>query len=336
MKHEQFFNDFLADHVNLNQSRLDTLKSRVETITNLLKDRLNGYRKYSEQGSYAHKTIIKPVQDNDEFDADILVFIRDAEFDPDNFHTDYVDTVYKVFRDNDTYKDKVKRNTRCVTVEYANDFHLDVVPCVEHNGTHYICNRRDKKYEKTDGDGYKNWLIDKNKTVGGNNFRKTTRLLKFLRHHKDNFSVKSILLTTMLGREVNDNDQNSNNFSDLPTALKTLSNRLNDFLQDHITMPTIENPVMPGESFNRHWDDAKYKNFRNKFDSYNTKINEAFEEKEHNESVRKWRKLFGDDFGRLIKDSSKSSSNIIVGSSIPTVTATKPYAGFDGIFTRRI
>ncbi len=306
MKHESYFHDFLSDQVNLNETRLDTLRDRVGTITKLLKDKLNGYRKCSEQGSYAHKTIIKPVKDDDEFDADILVFIRDDGFDPDSFKTDYVDTVHNVFKDNQTYDGKVEKNTRCVTIDYVGDFHLDIVPCVEHNDTHYICNGRDEKYEATDGDEYKNWLIDKNQIIGENNFRKTTRLLKFLRDHKDNFSVKSILLTTMLGNQVKTSDENSENFDGMPTTMKTLSNRLNDFLQAHQTMPTIENPVMSTENFNRHWDQNKYSNFREKFNVYTTKINLACEEEDHNESVKKWRELFGDKFGK-VKDSSKSA-----------------------------
>ncbi len=323
MKHEQYFNDFLADQVNLNQSRLDTLESRVKTISGLLKDKLDGYRKYSSQGSYAHQTIIKPVQDNDEFDADILVFIRDNDFDPDNFVTNYVDSIYDVFMNNNNYKDKVTRNTRCVTINYAGDFHLDVVPCVEYEGTQYICNRQEKKYEKTDGDGYKSWLIGKNRIVGGNYFRKSTRLLKFLRDHKDNFSVKSILLTTMLGNEIDDNDQDNSDFSNLPTTLKTLSNGLNDYLQDQVDIPTIENPALPEEDFNRHWDDKKYANFRDKFDIYTKRINEAFDEKNHDESIKKWRKIFGDKFGKLRSNGSNAASSVAIP---PTVSATKPYA----------
>ena len=327
MRHERYFNDFLADHVNLNESRLEILEKRVKTITDLLKNKLDGYRKYSPQGSYAHQTIIKPVQDNDEFDADILVFIRDGDFDPDNFVTNYVDSIYNVFKDNNNYKDMVTRNTRCVTINYAGNFHLDVVPCVEYDDTHYICNRQDKKYEKTDGDGYKSWLIEKNKIVGSNYFRKSTRLLKFLRDHKDNFSVKSILLTTMLGNEVDDNGLDDSDFSDLPTTLKTLSNRLNYFLRAHPTVPTIENPMLPEENFNRHWDNKKYANFRDKFDIYNKRINEAFDDKNHDESVKKWRKLFGDNFGKLSSNGSNTSvSSVAVP---PTVSATKPYAHSD-------
>ena len=327
MKHEQHFNEFLSEHVNLNKSRLGTLKSRVETITGMLKDKLDDYRKYSEQGSYAHKTIIKPVQNNDEYDADILIFIRDGDFDPENFVIDYVDSIYDVFRNENNYKDKVTKNTRCVTINYAGDFHLDVVPCIEHEDTHYICNRKDKKYEKTDGDGYRDWLINKNKIVGGDYFRKSTRLLKFLRDHKDNFSVKSILLTTMLGNEVYNDDSDNSGFSDLPTTLKTLSNRLNDFLQGHVTMPTIKNPVMANEIFNRHWDQKRYSNFRDKFYAYTKKINDAFDERNHNESVKKWRKLFGDNFGKIIKEGTPSSMKATIGTTaMPTVGATKPYA----------
>lgn len=329
MKHEQYFNDFLSDHVNLNGFRLETLKSRVATITDLLEDKLDGYRKYSEQGSYAHKTIIKPVQDNDEFDADILVFIRDDDFDPHNFKTDYVDLIYDALRSNNNYADKVSRKTRCTTIDYAGDFHLDVVPCVEHEDTHYICNRKEKMYEETDGDGYKEWLINKNRIVGGNYFRKSTRLLKFLRDHKDNFSVKSILLTTMLGNEIYDYDSGNSDFSDFPTTLKTLTNRLNDFLQQNYIMPTVNNPVLPSENFNRHWDQKKYKNFRDKFRIYTDKINEAFNEEDHNESVKKWRKLFGDNFGKLKNESTSSGHATVGATAIPTVGATKPYASYD-------
>ena len=318
MKHERYFQDFLNKTVNLNDSRIDNLNGHVEAITNFLKGKLVGYKKYSQQGSYAHQTIIKPVRGNDEFDADVLIFIKDADFSPSSFKVDYVNRVYDTFKDNGTYKDKIKKNTRCVTIDYAGDFHLDIVPCIEYEDVCYICNGSDKRYEKTDGDGYKGWVANKNKIIEGNNFRKTIRLLKFLRDHKDNFSVKSILLTTIVGNRVNENDTA---FSDLPTTLKILSSRVNKFLQQNEKMPIVENPVLSEEDFNRHWDEKKYANFRDKFDSYNKRIDIAFDEKNHNKSVEAWRKLFGDDFGEMKNDDKKSA--------LGAVAATKPYASYD-------
>ena len=325
MKLVKYFEDFLRKNVDLNQSRLDILDSRVKTVTDLLKSKLAGYRKYSPQGSYAHKTIIKPVAENDEFDADILVFIKDEAFDPDQFQEDYVKKIHEVFKGNENYKDKVQLNTRCVTIDYAGDFHLDVVPCVEYQGEFYICNRVEKKYEQTDGDGYRKWFAEKNRITSNNLLRKVTRLLKFLRDHKSNYSIKSILLTTLLGNQVYSSDENSSAFSDLPQALKTLSNRINDFLQDNPQMPTVENPVLPGENFNRNWDEIKYRNFREKFNLYNTKINKAFEEKDHNKSVKLWREVFGEDFGKL---QGKPSSGTLAGGLTP-VYPTRPYASHE-------
>lgn len=325
MKNVNDFNKFLTDKVNLNQARFDTLDKKIEIITNLLEDKLNGYRKYSLQGSYAHKTIIKPVKSNNEFDADILVFIKDYGFSPNKF-TDYVKEIHDIFINNDNYKDIVKLNTRCVTIDYAGDFHLDIVPCVEYNGSHYICNRRDDKHEQTDGDGYKKWLVDKNQTVGGNNFIKATRLVKFLRDHKGNFSAKSILLTTLLGNQVNYSD----NYSDLPTTLKILSNRINDYLQQNPFMPIIYNPVLPLEDFNRHWNQDKYSHFRKMFDIYNTKINEACNEKNRNKDIKKWRELFGDDFGKLTNDTVAKSVGISIALS-SGIGVNKLYAGDDFI-----
>ena len=94
-------------------------------------------------------------------------------------------------------------------------------------------------------------------------------------------------------------------------------------------MPTIHNPVLSTENFNRHWDEDKYSNFRSKFDFYNTKINEAYKEAERNESVKKWRKLFGDDFGKPREQSTNSSSPGIVTAATPTIPATRPYASYD-------
>jgi len=319
MKHVNYFEDFLREKVNLNQHRLDILEQRLESITNLLKSKLLGYRKYSPQGSYAHKTIIKPVDKNNEFDVDILVLIKDNNFRSDEFQENYVRNIHSVLVDNRNYKDIVSLCTRCVTIDYAGDFHVDVVPCIEHQENFYVCNRKEKRYEQTDGDGYRRWLVEKNRITGGNLARKVTRLLKFQRDHKRNYSTKSILLTALIGNHIYDSDKGSEEFKDLPQALKTLSNRINDFLQCHPQMPIIKNPVLPEEDFNRNWDQVKYNNFRKKFELYNTKINKAFEEKNHNKSVKLWWEVFGDDFGELEQERT----------FVPPVHAQKPYASQD-------
>ena len=317
MKHTQYFIDFLGDVVNLNQTRLGRLNTSVQAVTDFLKENLDSFIRVEPQGSYGLKTIIRPVREGQEYDADIQLYMKhDADKEP----KDYINELYRCFRGNGTYSDKAHRKTRCVYLDYAGDFHLDVVPCVtKPDGSKWVCNRETNEFERTDGTGYREWFNDRTKITHGN-LKRVTRLLKFLRDHKGNFTAKSILLTTLIGMTVygeNDGD----NFKTVPDALKTVSNRINDFLQGHPIMPTIRNPVLPEEDFNRHWDQAKYRNFREKFAIYNEKINEAYDAKDHDDSVDKWRSIFGDEFGEK-----RGNNNSRRAPAVAAVTPRRPWA----------
>ncbi|MXV81900.1 nucleotidyltransferase [Candidatus Poribacteria bacterium] len=322
MKHIPYFQKFLSEEVDLNQTRLQRLVNSSSAVDTFLRANLEAYEKTERQGSYGLKTIIKPVGTR-EFDADMLLYMT---YDKDKEPKDYINDVYNCLRANDNYKDKVHRRTRCVYIDYADEFHLDLVPCITQGEEYFICNNKENEFEITDGTGYRDWFNEKTRITNGN-LKRDTRLLKFLRDHKGNFSVKSILLTTLIGNSVYTSDEGSDDFKDIPTSLKTVSNRINSFLQANVLMPEICNPVLEGESFTRHWDQDKYSHFREMFDLYNSKINEAFDATEHNASVRKWRELFGDNFGELKKDTQNNGSPPAVVTSAPVVvTPTKPYA----------
>jgi hypothetical protein len=102
-------------------------------------------------------------------------------------------------------------------------------------------------------------------------------------------------------------------FCDLPTALKSLFGRLDDYLQLHPTMVTVDNPVLPSEKFTRHWDDEKYKNFRDKVHDYREWIDDAYDEKNRDESIRKWRRVFGEEFaeGEVVEKSADATARAL-------------------------
>ena len=95
MKHTQFFNDFLNDEVNLNQSRLDRLNTSVKAISEFLSQNLSSYIEVERQGSYALRTIIKPVKDGQEYDADVLLYMK---YDRTKEPKDYISELYKCLR----------------------------------------------------------------------------------------------------------------------------------------------------------------------------------------------------------------------------------------------
>ena len=157
--------------------------------------------------------------------------------------------------------------------------------------------------------------------------RKVIRLAKYQRDIKTNFSVKSILLTTLVGERVTDADEHYRSpFVDVPTALRTLLGRLDDWLQARPQMPSVPNPVLAAEDLNRHWDQRQYANFRSMIHKYRGWIDEAYAEEDRDESLRKWRRVFGDEFGKpakaLLETAAKSQDGSgVLANLVPAVTA---------------
>ena len=293
-KNNQDFKDFLRDEVNLNQSRLDRLNKSVGAVDGYLKDNLTGYQKMERQGSYALGTLIKPVDDSDEYDADIQIVMSP---NPKWEAKDYINEVHRTLRQNDIYADKLRLKTRCVTVDYAGDFHLDVVPRVTIGGKPSVCNRTDNDFEETDGTGYRDWFNEQNRITGGN-LKRVVRLLKYLRDHKNNYTAKSILLTTLAGNTIRPSDEGTEAVSTVGDTLVTVLTRMDDYLQQHPYMPEIKNPVLPTENFNRHWDQKRYSNFRTRVNSHARTAKKAREESSSEDAIKTWQELFGKDFGK--------------------------------------
>ena len=287
------FIEFLRDEVNLSQNRLDRLETSVGAVDDYLKDSLAGYQKMEWQGSYGLGTLIKPVDDNNEYDADIQIIMnQNPKWEPQ----DFVNEVFKTLQGNKNYADKLRLKTRCVTIDYAGDFHLDVVPCVTSGGRHYICNKVDNQFEQTDGTEYRDWFNERDRITGGN-LKRVVRLLKYIRDHRNGFTAKSMLLTTLAGNTIKPSDAGTEAVSTVADTVETVLTRMNGYLQHHPNMPAIRNPVLPTETFNRHWDQRGYANFRSRVQAYAHTANKSKAEPSSERAIKLWQDLFGDTFG---------------------------------------
>lgn len=299
MKHVDLFSEFLKNTVNLNDTRVKDLEASIEAIKDAVRasdwaPHINGWMAH---GSWAHKTIIKPV-DQGEFDADLIVFV---EYVQGWSAANYINEIYNAFRANTTYKDMVNRSSHCVTISYANDKKIDVAPCVTDRTTLNqleVCNRTKDEFERTEPEQYTAWLVEKNSYSGSNSFRKVTRLIKYLRDIMESFTCSSVLLTTILGYSITSVDKDSVDFADTPTALRTIFGRVDDWLQGNLTKPAVINPFLASENFADIWTDDQYGNFRDRINTYREWIDDAYAEEDRNESIAKWRRVFGSDFAK--------------------------------------
>ena len=163
-------------------------------------------------------------------------------------------------------------------------------------GQYEVCNRNADQFEVSAPSAYTEWVKGKNGVAGGNDLKKVTRLLKYMRDIKGNFTCPSFLLTTLMGLQVYESDRNSAQFADLTTTLKTLVGRLDDWLQARPNVPVVPNPKLPQEDQAGGWDQTQYGNFRDKVNLYRGWIDDAYTETDRDESIGKWQRVFGDNF----------------------------------------
>ena len=72
-------------------------------------------------------------------------------------------------------------------------------------------------------------------------------------------------MTTLAGMAVEATD--AAELNTLPNALEAISEWIDDYLQSHPT-PSLYNPALPTEKFDRHWTQTQYDNFRKQFHRY--------------------------------------------------------------------
>ena len=293
-KNNRQFQEFLRDEVNLNQDRLRTLHRRVKDVNRYLEGSLTGYQRIDRQGSYALDTLIKPVNEEDGYDADIQVVMNP---NPNWSARDYLNVLYHTLGRNPNFAGKLKQGTRCVTIDYAGEFHLDVVPRITEAGKHFICNSATNTYEPTDGTGYQNWFSEKSRMTKVN-LKRVVRLLKYVRDRQHNYVAKSILLTTLCGNTIRPADQGTESVRTVANTLTTVLTRMDNYLQQNPRIPVVKNPAMDSEDFNRHWDQDRYTYFRERVRSHAQIAQEALATPSIEDSMRIWRRLFGREFGR--------------------------------------
>lgn len=296
MKDEKALTDFMQTEVNLNRTRYDNARERLNTLRDYLKENLAGFVGTEIQGSYATKTIIKPVEHNDAYDIDLMVYVKNDGTSPKGL----IDRVADCLSQRIFYAENSAKKSRCVTVEYANQFNIDVVPCiVGSDGRKWICNRKSNTWEITDGTNYRDWFNEQNRKSNGN-LKRAVRLLKHLRDRKNRFTVASVAITTLAGMAVESFDVTKLNT--LPNSLEAITEWIDRYLQKN-PKANLCNPTLPKEKFDRHWTQKQYQTFRERFHGYTDQIHEAIDAKDPDKSEELWQRIFGPKYRRSNRDS---------------------------------
>lgn len=300
MKLHEYFAGLLTRQVNIDRTRLADLQQHVDALAECLSGDValkRVLRGFSRQGSWAHRTIIRPQPDR-EYDADVILRMRHHRGwaqDPQQ----YLHAVHASLARNELYRPRIELKTRCVRVSYAGDCHVDLVPCLEYGFSyfdeHLIVNRTENTLEPVNPAGFARWFEGKDCVAAGN-LRKTVRLLKFVRDFHGQFDIPSVVLTVLVAGRVSRWDEFWLRYRDLPSAFTTLVDRTNTLVQGFPEPPHIGDPSCPSADFSGRLGGAEWSRFRSSFNQYAGRVSEAFDETRRNSSIALWREVFSDEF----------------------------------------
>ena len=323
MKHNEEFRQFQRDDVRLNKTRRRQLGEHMTALHNYLSNNLPGFKSTERQGSHALRTIIRPTTDDAKADADIMVMMQ---LDSADCRT-YVPKVADILKASDLYKDKILVKNRCVTVQYSepSKCEVDLVPCIEREGSFYVCPRDGTDFVETDGTGFREWFNHQNNITSGN-LKRAVRLLKYARDHREQFECPSIVLTTLAGQAILETDTGSEGVSTQADTLVTVLKRMSDNLAHMPYPPTINNPALSIETFDPHWTPGQYRQFRATIRRMARSAESALAENDRDKSIAQWQKVCGEKFGGSSSGGGTSVSNSgnSPGSGSPSRTRSVP------------
>lgn len=307
------FNTFLRDYVNLNQTRVDTLQARVSSLDTYLADNSVLADLVVDdvipQGSFAHKTIIRPYTGND-FDADVLL--------PMDEQTDWAPKKYtvelqKALESSSRYSGKTSLGKRCVTIDYADDFHIDVVPFVTRaDGLTYITHRINDEWIRQDPTALTSWIEDSARITNGHLIR-VIRLVKYLRD-RSSLNVASVVLTALLTERVH-SFAGVDDYKNVATTLVSLVEGLNDYIGPMTTVPWVDDRI--GQNLANRLTPSGFTNLQSQVKTWARKMRAALDANA-DESLDLWRAIFGDKFG-----ATSSSALVLAASAAPIETYEK-------------
>jgi hypothetical protein len=187
--------DRMAEELQLD----DTRKDRMDTAYNAVKDWLEADEKFFKpfrydvypHGSVRILTTVKPIG-KDEFDLDMAIHLKTSwtTHTPAKIYAE----LKRRLEEHETYKAMLEPKNRCIRLNYAGDFHMDILPGIQEvewdENKLMVPDRELGGWVSSNPRGYGNWFLDQANKVEESLLEKAMRAEKL---PVDNFKNKKPL-----------------------------------------------------------------------------------------------------------------------------------------------
>lgn len=248
------------------------------------------------QGSFPINTAIRPTE-SEEYDVDAVLCIErnDSEGKKRDAKTT-LQWLARRLKANGNYTEKVDLGDRRIRIDYAGDFHLDIIPVIPILGEESAVELPSKAdgWVKTDPKGFMDWFLGR-RGQGNKSLSRLTKYLKWWRSNQtpQKMKVASVILTKLIGDHFHDNVL----ASDAEALVETMES-LNIWLSTCPSKPQILHPTIYTDMAER-WSQEEFILFKEQFSKATDLARQAYDDEEIDKSIELWKKLFGNEFPSL-------------------------------------
>jgi len=309
--------DEFNDNLKLNATRKSRIDSAISAFIQFCREDDQLSIAMSEtpflQGSVGTRTAIRPLT-SDEFDVDVIYSFSLSKFGiPLPSPKNIIDWFVSRLSQRAYYAGRLKPKDRCARIDYAGDFHLDIIPSTTDVRDHqpYAVPARDlQDWITNDPLGFAAWVkvLDYESgwrdADGDGRFVRAVRMMKRWRDQFFGFdsAPSSILLMTMLGKHI----PKTGYYPPLKNPLYPQYQHDTAYVYDmaRLTVSCLKNPpchafVHPtilGDDLARGWQHTFLPLFISRLDRFCLNLGEGIFAQTEIEAVKHYKNAFGDTF----------------------------------------
>lgn len=269
--------DKMAEGLQLDETRSNRMISSYEAVKKWIEEDEKFFKPFKydvyPHGSVRILTTVKPFG-KDEFDLDIAIHLKTewANHTPQRIYNE----LKRRLSEHETYKKTLETKNRCIRLNYAGDFHMDILPGVQEDSYDEdklrIPDRDLGTWVSSNPRGYAKWFLGRANMVKQSLLEKAFRaenlpaddfekkkplqravqLIKRYRdiyfQEDDTYKTSSIVLTTIAGQFYNGQDSIYDTVDGIITSIRTRISTSPD------TRIKVLNPVNEQEDFTDKWE----------------------------------------------------------------------------------
>ncbi len=268
--------DKMAESVQLDKSRYERMKKHYEAVKDWIESDEKFFKPYKydvyPHGSVRILTTVKPIS-KDEFDLDIAIHLTSllGTSTPSKIYVE----LKRRLEEHATYKEMMETKNRCIRLNYAGDFHMDILPGIQEfewdDNRLKVPDKELGTWVSSNPRGYANWFMERVNLVkesllekalraehlpadNFHNKKPLQRAVQLIKRYRDiyfqkddNYKTSSIVLTTIAGRFYNGEDSIFDTVDNIITAIQNQVARGPSRIK-------VLNPVNEQEDFTDKWE----------------------------------------------------------------------------------